>query len=145
MRRDFQCCMLNAIASFRELMWCFAQPCGLHLPGGLRVFKHLDDWFRLWLQLLQLRHHSAPLLPQSWWDRRMFTINSLSNKLNYIGLRSFGKKTKKHTVFSVSRFDQVILKQLQIKKKKQMWTTRSQRISVFIVSLLLPNVKFGKM
>lgn len=48
----------------RSTVMCW--PCGLHLPGGLWVFKHLDNWLSLWLELLQLGHHSTPLLPQSW-------------------------------------------------------------------------------
>lgn len=50
-------------ASEKALERCI-RPCGLHLSGGLWVFEHLDDWLRLWLELLQLGHHSAPLLPQ---------------------------------------------------------------------------------
>lgn len=53
------------------------RPCGLHLPSGLWVFEHLDNRLRLWLELLQLGHHSTPLLPQGWNRRCTFHLNHL--------------------------------------------------------------------
>lgn len=57
-----RCTDTLSVLRYTLLIW----PCGLHLPSGFWVFKHLDDRLRLGLELLQLCHDSAPLLPQGW-------------------------------------------------------------------------------